>query len=106
MPRAWMRFAPIPPATASRSRCAPLARPGSLHAGIQTPEATDLRAHRGTLTRCPLPLPRAPQVLDAPKTVVDKPARAGVRPQKIMECLVGDASGVILFTARNEQGAQ
>ncbi len=37
--------------------------------------------------------------------VVDKPARGPLKPQKVAECTVGDASGVVLLTARNEQGA-
>lgn len=41
-------------------------------------------------------------MLDA-KTVLDRPARPGGKPQRIAECTVGDTSGIILFTARNEQ---
>ena len=41
------------------------------------------------------------QVVDA-KVVVNKPGRV---PQKIAECTIGDDTGVIVFTARNEQGA-
>ena len=43
------------------------------------------------------------QVLDA-KVVLDRPGRPGAQPQRIAECTVGDATGIILFTARNEQG--
>lgn len=43
------------------------------------------------------------QVLDA-KLVLDRPARPGGKPQRIAECTVGDQTGIILFTARNEQG--
>lgn len=50
----------------------------------------------------PFAAPR--QVVDA-KVVVDKPARGPLKPQKVAECTVGDASGVVLLTARNEQGA-
>ncbi|PRW33839.1 Nucleic acid- OB-fold [Chlorella sorokiniana] len=42
------------------------------------------------------------KVVDA-KVVVDKPARGPLKPQKVAECTVGDASGVVLLTARNEQ---
>lgn len=53
----------------------------------------------------PACLPLCPrQVVDA-KVVVDKPARGPLKPQKVAECTVGDASGVVLLTARNEQGA-
>lgn len=48
-------------------------------------------------------LPRCLQVLGA-KIVLDRPARPGGKPQRIAECTVGDATGIILFTARNEQG--
>ena len=43
------------------------------------------------------------QVVDA-KVVVDKPARGPLKPQKVAECTVGDETGIILLTARNEQG--
>lgn len=43
------------------------------------------------------------QVLDA-KIVVDKPARGSLKAQRVAECTVGDETGTILFTARNEQG--
>ena len=44
------------------------------------------------------------QVVDA-KTVVDKPGgRAGSPPSRVAECLVGDETGVIVFSAKNEQG--
>jgi hypothetical protein len=39
------------------------------------------------------------------KVVQDRPARAGGKAQRIAECTVGDETGVILFTARNDQGA-
>lgn len=42
------------------------------------------------------------QVVDA-KIVVDKPARGALKPQRVAECTVGDKSGCILLTARNEQ---
>ena len=42
-------------------------------------------------------------MLDA-KLVLDRPARPGGKPQRIAECTVGDDTGIILFTARNEQG--
>jgi len=46
-----------------------------------------------------------PQVLEA-KLVQDKQVRGGGRgPQRLAECLVGDASGTVVFTAKNEQGA-
>ena len=38
------------------------------------------------------------------KVVVDKPARGPLKPQKVAECTVGDETGIILLTARNEQG--
>lgn len=43
------------------------------------------------------------QVVDS-KVVVDKPARGPLKPQKVAECTVGDETGTILLTARNEQG--
>ncbi|KAI3425972.1 hypothetical protein D9Q98_007940 [Chlorella vulgaris] len=42
------------------------------------------------------------KVLDA-KIVVDKPARGSLKAQRVAECTVGDETGTILFTARNEQ---
>jgi hypothetical protein len=43
-------------------------------------------------------------VLDS-KLVVDRQARGPKGSAlKITECLVGDASGIIIFSARNEQG--
>ena len=56
-------------------------------------------ALRSPALRCPCCL----QVVDA-KVVVDKPARGPLKPQKVAECTVGDETGVILLTARNEQG--
>lgn len=38
------------------------------------------------------------------KSVLHKGSGAGPRATKISECLIGDETGVILFTARNEQG--
>lgn len=44
------------------------------------------------------------QVVDA-KTVVDRPGgRSGSSPARVAECLVGDETGVIVFSAKNEQG--
>jgi len=43
------------------------------------------------------------QVIDS-KLVVDKPARGALKPQRVAECTVGDESGCVLLTARNEQG--
>ncbi|KAL6784713.1 hypothetical protein ACKKBF_B02915 [Auxenochlorella protothecoides x Auxenochlorella symbiontica] len=37
------------------------------------------------------------------KTVLDKAPRPNGRTQKVAECLIGDETGTILFTARNEQ---
>lgn len=52
----------------------------------------------------PPPTPRpASQVLDQ-KTVIDRPTRSGGKPTKIVECLVGDNTGTIIFSARNDQG--
>ncbi|KAK9816635.1 hypothetical protein WJX72_003094 [[Myrmecia] bisecta] len=42
------------------------------------------------------------KVLDA-KLVLSRPGRLQGPPTRIAECLVGDQSGVIVFTARNEQ---
>ncbi|KAL4430586.1 hypothetical protein ABPG77_005826 [Micractinium sp. CCAP 211/92] len=42
------------------------------------------------------------KVIDA-KLVVDKPARGALKPQRVAECTVGDETGCILLTARNEQ---
>jgi hypothetical protein len=47
--------------------------------------------------------PTSLQVIDC-KVVVDKPARGPLRPQRVAECTVGDETGTILFSARNEQG--
>lgn len=44
-----------------------------------------------------------PQVIDA-RTVLDRAPRPNVRVQKVVECLVADQSGAIVFAARNEQG--
>lgn len=64
-----------------------------------------LAPHRPTILSRPNSNPPSlPQVVDA-KVVVDKPARGPLKPQKVAECTVGDASGVVLLTARNEQGA-
>lgn len=71
--------------------------------------APSAASHRGRRPRTCRPLnpgclPLCPrQVVDA-KVVVDKPARGPLKPQKVAECTVGDASGVVLLTARNEQG--
>lgn len=47
----------------------------------------------------------APQVIET-KTVVDRAARGPKGAAlKVSECLVGDSTGVIIFSARNEQGA-
>lgn len=35
--------------------------------------------------------------------MVDKPARGALKPQRVAECTVGDETGCILLTARNEQ---
>lgn len=44
------------------------------------------------------------QVVDA-KTVVDRlGGRSGSSPTRVAECLVGDETGVIVFSAKNEQG--
>lgn len=44
------------------------------------------------------------QVVNA-KTVVDRPGgRSGSSPARVAECLVGDETGVIVFSAKNEQG--
>jgi hypothetical protein len=53
------------------------------------------------LTPCVSP-PDA-QVVDS-KTVQDRPARAGQKAQRVAECTVGDETGTILLSARNEQG--
>ena len=46
------------------------------------------------------------QVVDA-KVVLDRPAgKAGSSASKVAECLVGDQTGVIVFSAKNEQGLQ
>ncbi|KAL4436927.1 hypothetical protein ABPG75_004066 [Micractinium tetrahymenae] len=42
------------------------------------------------------------KVIDS-KLVVDKPARGALKPQRVAECTVGDETGCILLTARNEQ---
>lgn len=46
----------------------------------------------------------AVQVINS-KIVVDKPARGPLKPQRVAECTVGDDTGCILLTARNDQGA-
>ena len=39
------------------------------------------------------------------KVVLDRPAgKAGSSASKVAECLVGDQTGVIVFSAKNEQG--
>lgn len=38
------------------------------------------------------------------KPALERPGKAGSRPQKIVECTVGDETGMIIMTARNEQG--
>ncbi len=43
------------------------------------------------------------QVVES-KVVLDRAKGPRSAPLKVAECLVGDASGVIVFTARNEQG--
>ena len=43
------------------------------------------------------------QVLDA-KVVLTRPKGPKGNSLKVAECLVGDESGIIVFTARNEQG--
>ena len=43
------------------------------------------------------------QVLET-KLVLNRP-RGPKGPLRVAECLVGDESGVIIFTAKNEQGA-
>lgn len=43
------------------------------------------------------------QVIDA-RTVLDRAPRPNVRVQRVVECLVADQSGAIVFAARNEQG--
>lgn len=49
-------------------------------------------------------LPPASQVMEA-KIVVDRPTRGPKgQPLKVAECIVGDETGCIVFTARNEQG--
>jgi hypothetical protein len=67
---------------------------GTAGHAYQTPSALQSPA-----LRCPCPL----QVVDV-KVVVDKPARGPLKPQKVAECTVGDETGIILLTARNEQG--
>lgn len=37
------------------------------------------------------------------KIVLDRPARANAPATKVAECLVGDQTGIIVFTARNAQ---
>eukprot|EP00270_Netrium_digitus_P020143 TRINITY_DN818_c0_g1_i1.p1 TRINITY_DN818_c0_g1~~TRINITY_DN818_c0_g1_i1.p1 ORF type:complete len:122 (+),score=17.13 TRINITY_DN818_c0_g1_i1:120-485(+) len=37
------------------------------------------------------------------KVVLQKPATKQTRPLRIAECIVGDDSGVVVFSARNEQ---
>ena len=44
------------------------------------------------------------QVVDV-KVVLTRQARPNTQPARIAECLVGDQTGCIIFTARNEQGA-
>jgi hypothetical protein len=43
------------------------------------------------------------QVVKA-QIVVDRPRGPKGQPLKVAECIVGDETGVIIFTARNEQG--
>ena len=43
------------------------------------------------------------QVIEA-KLVASRQGRPGSQPTRIAECLVGDDSGVMVLTARNEQG--
>jgi hypothetical protein len=43
------------------------------------------------------------QVVDV-KVVLTRQGRPNTQPARIAECLVGDPTGVIIFTARNEQG--
>lgn len=38
------------------------------------------------------------------KLVLQRPSRPNTKPATIAECLVGDATGCIILTARNEQG--
>ena len=45
----------------------------------------------------------AAQVVQA-QIVVDRPRGPKGQPLKVAECIVGDESGTIVFTARNEQG--
>jgi hypothetical protein len=43
------------------------------------------------------------QVIEA-KLVATRQGRPGTQPSRIAECLVGDDSGVMVLTARNDQG--
>lgn len=47
--------------------------------------------------------PPSLQVVEV-KPATDRPAKHGGKAQKTAECVVGDETGTILFTARNEQG--
>jgi ssDNA-binding replication factor A large subunit len=38
------------------------------------------------------------------KPVIERAAKQGGKIQKIAECLLGDETGTIIFSARNEQG--
>jgi hypothetical protein len=40
------------------------------------------------------------------KLVIDRQRGPKGQPLKVAECIVGDPTGVIVFTARNEQGEQ
>ena len=58
----------------------------------------DAPSHELQLTRTGLS-----QVVDV-KVVLTRQGRPNTQPARIAECLVGDPTGVIIFTARNEQG--
>ena len=62
-----------------------------------------LRAFKPSICIAFTPDGVALQVLDS-KVVLDRPARTGLKAQRVAECTVGDDSGLILFSARNEQG--
>jgi ssDNA-binding replication factor A large subunit len=47
---------------------------------------------------------RAPTYLRATQVVVERARGPKGQPLKVAECIVGDETGTIVFTARNEQG--
>jgi hypothetical protein len=54
----------------------------------------------------PCPLSSAPAQVVKAQVVVDRPRGPKGQPLKVAECIVGDETAVIVFTARNEQGEQ